>query len=441
MNINNIESIREDIQYLFKKGIESVLPENLFKNYLSLSNNILQINSINHAPRCYDLNLYKNIYVVGAGKASTSMAKALENLLLEKITKGIIVTKYGFLENLNKIKIIEAAHPVPDDNSVLAAKEILSIVNSAGKDDLIINLISGGASSLLTLPVDGISLNDKIKTTTVLLNNEASIHEINTIRKCLSQIKGGGLIARSQATFVSLIISDVIGDDINIIASGPTSVSFPDYSSAVKIINKYNLYDLLPDTVISYLNNKCNTGAFIENIPQIDNENFLIGNNDTAINEIINSAEKKGYNTYKIDKKIKGEVKTAAEEYFKIISNLSDYEKPLCVVSGGETTVKIIGNGLGGRNQEFCLTLIDYIKNKENIIILSGGTDGNDGPTDAAGAVIDSECIFEAESKNLEHKSFLSNNDSYTFFKKINSLIITGPTLTNVMDVQITILY
>lgn len=441
MKQSESENKRNEIQSLFIKGIESALPKNLFEKYLLLQNNLLTVNSINQSSKTYNLEQFENIYITGAGKAVSSMAKALENILEEKIHSGIVVTKYGFLEKLNKIKLLEAAHPVPDENSVNAANEILQFINNAGKNDLVINLISGGASALLTLPVDEISLDDKINTTKLLLRNEASIHEINTLRKCLSKVKGGGLVKDAEATVISLIISDVIGDDIEFIASGPTVVSNLNYAGALNIIEKFNLQNVIPVNVLNYLDKKRNDTGINNDIKSSPAENYLIGNNDVTIDKIIELAKAGGYKTYKINKKISGEVRTAAKEYFDLISGFKKNEKPLCIVSGGETTVNIKGNGLGGRNQEFCLSLIEYIKGENNLVILSGGTDGNDGPTDAAGAVIDNEIINEAEAKDINYKIYLDNNDSYNFFDELNSLVKTGPTLTNVMDIQITLLY
>ena len=437
---NNSELRRNQIKFLFQKGIEAALPKNLFKRFITLQDDVLTINSINTSEKFFNLSSYRNIFVTGAGKASCSMAEALEDILIDQINSGIVVTKYGFVQTLKKIKILEAGHPVPDENSINAAKEILDLINSAGENDLIINLISGGASALLTLPIDEISLEDKIQTTKILLSNEASIDEINTIRKCISKVKGGGLIAGTKAEIISLIISDVIGDDLGTIASGPTVVVQKDYLRALEIIRKYNLEKSVPQNVIAYLNEKKNSqNTFSEHeIPK--HENFLIGNNDIVVDEIINLAEHLGYSTLKINEKILGEVNNAAKEYFSLITNLQEIKKPLCIVSGGETTVNIKGNGLGGRNQQFCLALAEYI-DERNIVILSGGTDGNDGPTDAAGAIIDNDILVSAKKQNLDFKFYLENNDSYNFFEKTNALVKTGPTLTNVMDIQIAILY
>jgi len=256
---NNSELRRNQIKFLFQKGIEAALPKNLFKRFITLQDDVLTINSINTSEKFFNLSSYRNIFVTGAGKASCSMAEALEDILIDQINSGIVVTKYGFVQTLKKIKILEAGHPVPDENSINAAKEILDLINSAGENDLIINLISGGASALLTLPIDEISLEDKIQTTKILLSNEASIDEINTIRKCISKVKGGGLIAGTKAEIISLIISDVIGDDLGTIASGPTVVVQKDYLRALEIIRKYNLEKSVPQNVIAYLNEKKNS--------------------------------------------------------------------------------------------------------------------------------------------------------------------------------------
>lgn len=437
---NDSELRRNQIKFLFQKGIETAFPKNLFKRFITLQNNLLTINSINNSHRVFNLDSYKNIYVTGAGKASCSMAEALEEMFAGRINSGIVVTKYGFTKPLRKIKILEASHPVPDNNSTKAADEILNLINSAGENDLVINLISGGASSLLTLPVNGISLNDKIITTQALLKCEADIDEINTIRKCLSKVKGGGLIAGAKAEVISLIISDVIGDDLGTIASGPTVAAIKNYSRSMEIIKKYKIESLIPDNVFKFLDAGRDSITTFHSAGD-RNYNFLIGNNDIVVDEIFNLAEQLGYNTLKINKKISGEVNETAKYYFNYLMSLKNIKKPLCVVSGGETTVAIKGNGLGGRNQQFCLAVAEFLKDKKDIIILSGGTDGNDGPTDAAGAIIDSDIFAFADSLNLDYKYILINNDSYNYFEKTKALIKTGPTLTNVMDIQIAILY
>lgn len=430
---------RKEIIDLFEEGLHSVLPENLFKKYIALHGNLLIINSINQPSQIYDLGDYKNIYITGAGKASSSMAQAAENLLGDRIHAGISVTKYGFSKKLDKIELLEAGHPIPDENSINAAKKILNLFNEADIDDLIINLISGGTSSLLSLPVDGISLENKTEVTKLLLSKEVSIQEINTVRNCISKVKGGGLVSNCNATIITLIISDVIGDELKYIGSGPTVYTREDYKSAINILNEYGLLEKIPDNVRIYLEEGASKQKETADVNESRRQNYLIGNNDILLNKIADLAKGKGFNTFIIDKKIEGEVGNAADNYFSLIEDLN-IDKPACIVSGGETTVNIKGNGKGGRNQEFCLFLAGKIRSNENIIVLSGGSDGNDGPTDAAGAVIDNNIILDSEVKKLNYKDYLSNNDSYNFFNQTNGLIKTGPTLTNVGDVQITII-
>jgi hydroxypyruvate reductase len=374
------------------------------------------------------------------------MAAAIEDILGEKITKGIINVKYQHVVNLKRIKLIEAGHPVPDKNGQNGASAILELALSAAKNDLVVCLISGGGSALLPLPYKGLTLKDKQKTIKELLSCGASIHEINSIRKHTSMIKGGRLAqAIYPATLVSLILSDVVGDDLEVVASGPTAQDSSTFSDCVKIIKKYNIIKKLPSSVINHL--EAGASGNIPESPKTGDPvfkktyNLIIGSNIEAIMSAKKKAESLGYNTLILSSLIEGETRQVAHIHGAIAREITKTGNPIpspaCILSGGETTVVLKGKGLGGRNQEFSLAAAIDIAGNKNTVVLCAGTDGNDGPTDAAGALADNNTIKRAISIGLDPNKFLENNDSYNFFKDLNDLLITGPTNTNVMDLRI----
>jgi len=393
----------------------------------------------------FPLHQYAHIYVIGAGKATAPMAAALEQLLGDRITDGVIVVKYGHTVPLAKIRTIEAAHPIPDTAGEYGAQEVLQMATSAGKNDLVFCLISGGGSSLLPLPLAGLSLEDKQKTTAALLACGATIHEINTVRKHLSAIKGGQLAkAASPAMLVSLIISDVIGDDLDTIASGPTVADSTTFGDCKNIINTYRLASVLPASVIEHLDQ--GAAGLVTETPKPGDRCFektltviLAGNLD-AIKTVEHEARQHGYNTLILSSMLEGESREVAKALVAIAKEcfLSGIpiSAPACIIAGGETTVTLNGKGKGGRNQEMALSAATALHGLP-ITFLSCGTDGNDGPTDAAGAVVDWTTLPKAEALQLDPVAFLIENDSYHFFQQTGELVITGPTNTNVMDLQI----
>lgn len=439
--MKTLTTMHEDAITIFKSGIKAVEPGAAIKKYCKIKRSRLYIGS-----KEYNLKKFENIYVVGAGKAAAPMAAAIEDLFGNDITKGIVIVKYGHVTKLQKIKLIEAGHPVPDAQGQNGANKILNIVKEAGEKDLVICLISGGGSALLPLPVDQISLVDKQNTITELLSCGASIHEINTIRKHLSKIKGGRLAQdASPATLITLILSDVVGDDMDVIASGPTVPDKSTFDDCMRIIQKYAIERKLPETVVNHIKHGVSekigetpghTDAVFENT-----QNVIIGSNMEALIASKKESEKLGYNTKIISAKIQGEAKTVAFEHTAIAKKILEaghpIKPPACVLSGGETTVTVTGAGKGGRNQEFALASVMDISNKNSIAILSCGTDGNDGDTDAAGAIADSDTFRRATEMGMDPNTFLENNDSYHFFEKLNDLVKTGPTNTNVMDIMV----
>jgi len=441
--------LKRDAIDFFKKGLESIDSYNLVRNQIRLNDNILSCNDINNNQQTFDLNNYEKVIVVGAGKASSGMARAIEELLEDKLSEGIIVTKFGFISSLNKIQLLEAGHPLPDKNGMIAAEKITELCKSARKNDLVINLISGGASALLPFPSADISLDEKAYTTKLLLESGAAIDELNCLRKHLSQIKGGQLANLAYpAAVVSLILSDVINDELDTIGSGITVPDRTTFQDCKNIIDKYELGDRLPESVSSHIKN--GVSGEIDETPKDDDpvfdnvSNIIIGNNSVILNSIKSITEKEGYRTTIVQNNLCGEAKIAGVQISKDAvefkqKNVKENES-YCFLYGGETSVTVNGSGKGGRNQELALAAAIELQGIDNIVVLSGGTDGNDGPTDAAGAVVDGSTIDRSIEIDLSAEQYLLNNDSYNFFKQLDDLLKTGPTNTNVMDIQIVLI-
>jgi hydroxypyruvate reductase len=436
---NKIKQMREHAVQIFQAGLQAVDPVEAIERHTRLDKDLLIIGD-----RQFNLKNYDRILVVGAGKAAAPMGKTVEDLLGDRIFDGVVVVKDEHGLPLKKIKVCEASHPVPDKRGVQGTEEILSLVKNAGERDLIICLISGGGSALLIAPVLEISLEDKQNATKLLLACGATIHEINTVRKHLSRVKGGRFAQiANPATITSLILSDVVGDDLDVIASGPTVPDSSTFQDAEQILKGYGIWDQLASSVRSHIE-KGSSGQ-IEDTPKSDNPAFLkcsqvlVGTNLHALKAAGEAAESLGYRTLILSSKVEGEACEVAKFYTAVAKEIleSDYpmEPPVCVLAGGETTVTIRGNGRGGRNQEFALAAALMVEGLDNLVVLSGGTDGTDGPTDAAGAIVDGATVARARAKNLDPKDFLKRNDSYNFFRKLDDLIMTGPTRTNVMDI------
>jgi hydroxypyruvate reductase len=426
---------------IFQAGLEAVAPGRAIARHCHRRGNRLTMGR-----NVYDLSEYKKVLIVGGGKAGAAMAAGLESICGDWISDGIINVKYGHLAKLNHIKIVEAGHPVPDSNGEKGALAILGMAESATAEDLVICLISGGGSALMPLPAGGLSLADKQKTTGVLLACGATIHEINTIRKHLSNIKGGMLArAAGPATLVSLILSDVVGDDLDVIASGPCVPDSSTYADCMAIITGYGIKKDLPETVVNHL--KAGVSGQIPETPKTGDPaftktgNLIIGRNMDAVNAAKSAAENLGYPTLVLSSMIEGETRDVACVHGaiarEVIKTGNPMSPPLCILSGGETTVTIKGKGLGGRNQEFALAAAMDIAGYKTITILSGGTDGTDGPTDAAGAVADGTTVARAGALDMSPRQYLAGNDAYHFFEGLGDLIKTGPTNTNVMDLRV----
>ena len=442
---------KKDLCEIFSAAVKRVDPEAMLLTQCSLDGSLFSVSLADDRYE-YDLSKYKRVIVIGAGKATARMAKAMEKLLGDYLSEGLIAVKYGHTEELDKIKIIESGHPVPDDNSVKAAEEIVKLAESADEQTLVINLISGGGSALLCMPYRdddwSCSLAEKQEATKLLLECGAEITEINTIRKHLSCVKGGKLAeAIYPAESLNLILSDVVGDRLDSIASGLTVPDTSTFKDAVSIIGKYGIRKRLP-TAAARILMFGEAGTIAETPKPGDpvfkkSRNVLIGTNLAALHSARKAAENLGYNTQILSSQITGEASEAAKFYLGIARDirrdLGMLPRPACIIAGGETTVTIKGKGLGGRNQEMALAFLNELGDEPGIFFLSGGTDGNDGPTDAAGAFAAVEIAEAGKKAGLVIQEYLDDNDSYNYFKQIDGLLITGPTNTNVCDVQMVI--
>lgn len=436
-----LSGMREDIAEIFQAGLKVVAPQVAINKFCELRGNVFRIDK-----REYDLDTFTRIVVLGAGKAGASMAAAIENILGSRIDEGLVVVKYGHVEPLSRVRIVEAGHPVPDANGYRGAKAMYDLALTADKYTLVICLISGGGSALMPFPVTGVSLEDKQETTGLLLGCGATIHEMNTVRKHLSKIKGGGLAkAVFPATLACLILSDVVGDDLDSIASGPCTTDTTTFSDSLEIIKKYQLQQRIPQSVKEYLVK--GIGGEVEETAKPGEElfedihNVIVASNFEALYSSKIRADELGYNTLLLSSSIEGETRDVADFHMalarEIITHNYPVAMPACLLSGGETTVSIKGKGKGGRNQEFALATALKMRDMENTVVLSAGTDGNDGPTDAAGAIADSSLLKRAEEADLNPAEYLENNDAYHFFDALGDLYKTGPTNTNVMDIRI----
>jgi len=414
----------------------------------------IERNQLRIAGAIYDFATFKRIIVVGAGKASARMALAVESLLGNKIAAGLIIVKDGHTAPLKIIEQVEASHPVPNEAGMLGAQRILNMVRDTDELTLVICLISGGASALLIAPVEGVTLQDKQDATRLLLNAGANIFELNAVRKHLSMVKGGRLAqAVYPAQLVTLIVSDVIGDPLDVIASGPTAQDNSTFADAWAVITKFGLQDKMPPRVTDYLQR-----GLTAQVPETmkSNDASMAGTHNVivaCIQQALIAAELRsvqlGFYTKTISDTLQGEAsnaarylaKTAREELAAMQSN-----DRRCLLFGGETIVTVRGTGKGGRNQELALAFALEIDGLHGVSLLSAGTDGTDGPTDAAGAMVDGSTVAHARNLGMEPRRYLSNNDAYTFFQQYDAasgsriLFKPGPTGTNVMDIQILLL-
>jgi glycerate 2-kinase len=435
------KTLRRHARQIFRASLQAADPVQAVLRHCRLKGETLFAGK-----RAYRLDRFRQIYVIGAGKASAAMAQAVEKLLGRRISGGSVTVKYGHGAPLKRIEVREAGHPVPDQAGLAGAVRIAEIARQAGPEDLVICLISGGASSLTPLPSAPVTLAEKQETTRLLLECGADIKEINTVRKHLSDFKGGQLARlAAPATLLSLMLSDVIGDPLDAIGSGPTVADTTTFADAQAILERYDLLDKAPPGVVERI--RKGVAGEIPDTPKPGDPvfektyNLIVGSNRLAVQAARDQARRLGYRTLVLSTMIEGETRDVARVHAAIAKEIQESGQPLpapaCVVSGGETTVTLRGQGLGGRNQEFVLAAAIDLAGRKNIVVLSGGTDGTDGPTDAAGAIADGQTVARAAALGRSAAASLADNDSYHFFAGLGDLVKTGPTRTNVMDVRL----
>lgn len=423
---------------ILQAGIQAVQPQHLIPQYITRSGDQVHING--------EL-VSGNIYVIGAGKAASAMAQATEQVLGDKITAGLVTTKYGHCLPTKIIRVVEAAHPIPDENGVQGVKALFELLSHVTPHDTVLCLISGGASALWIDVPPGVTLTELQTLFDQLIRSGASIAEINTVRKHLSQIKGGQLLKLcAGAKVCSLIISDVPGDDLSVIASGPTVADATTYEDAMQILELYELWQHLPTNLRIHIDNGHN-GRTPETPKPGDPvlaivHNTIIASNSIALAAAVKKTQSLGYHAI-VRPFETGDAEQAAANLLHA-AMAYDGPVPACMIQGGETTVKVTGSGLGGRNQHFVLTAVKIMQSKgprnNMFTVLSAGTDGTDGPTDAAGAIGDTITLHHAGQAGLDIASYLAAYDAYHFFQKTDSLLITGPTQTNVMDLMMVLI-
>jgi glycerate 2-kinase len=426
---------------IFQASLGGADPKRCVKRFLKVEDDVFSAGNFKKELKAID-----RIIVVGAGKASALMAQATEEVLKGRIDEGAIITTKGSHASLERIQLCYGGHPLPDEQGAKGTERIMEILSRAGEDDLVLCLISGGGSALLVSPAEGIRLEDKKKMTQLLLECGATIDEINTIRKHISRVKGGRLAqAAYPAQTVSLILSDVIGDRIDSIASGPTAPDPTTVEDCLEILHRYNLMEGIPQSIKLFL--QTNRGQQRNETVKPGDPvfarvaNVIIGSNFLALKEAENKARALGFHTLLLSSAISGDTRKAAEEHALLAQEIRQGKNkpppPACVVSGGETTVVVTGEGKGGRNQEFILAAAIRIDGLHDVVIASMNTDGIDGPTDACGALCDGLTVSRARTMNLDPEDYLARNDSYRFFDRLGDLLKTGPTNTNVMDIHI----
>lgn len=418
-------NLRRDARAIFKAAVDAANPAAMVEKTLRARK---------------DLDRYDRIFVVGGGKAGGTMAKAAERVLGKRITAGCVAVKDGDTAKCRHIDLHASGHPVPDQRGVEAAKRIASLCEVAEAKDLVLCLLSGGASALLPAPVPPITLAEKQETTKLLLACGATIHEINAVRKHLSVIKGGRLAKfAAPARVLTLALSDVVGDQLDVIGSGPTAPDEATFATALTVLDRYGIRAKVPASVREVLEEGIDESPKPGDPLFARVENIIVGSNQKSLEAAAAKAKSLGYKTMILASTIEGETRDVARLHAAIARQIRTSGQPLktpaCVVSGGETTVTIHGKGKGGRNQEFALAAAIDLAGMKDALVFSAGTDGTDGPTDAAGALADGKTCGRAGMDAA--KQALAENDSYSFFEELEDLVITGSTGTNVMDIHL----
>jgi glycerate 2-kinase len=431
---------REAIQAVQDAALAAVDPARAVRQHMAREGDTLTV-----AGRRYDLSRFENVWVVGGGKAAAPMVAALVEILGDRLGDGVMLTKYGYSDSglPGAVVVREAGHPVPDAAGVEGTRQLAALATRAGADDLVICPISGGGSALLVLPAPGIELEDLQVLTEQLLRSGATINELNAVRKHLSQVKGGGLARMAApAAVVSLVLSDVVGDPLDVIASGPTSPDSTTYGDAWAVLESYDLLKVAPEPILTRL--RAGLSGEIAETPKADDpifervQNVIVGSNRQAAEAAVMQAQELGFDTLLLSTFVEGEAREVARVAAALAKEIVRYGEPFaapaCLVWGGETTVTVRDEGLGGRNQELALAAALALDGWRDVVLVALATDGTDGPTDAAGAYVSGETLARARQQDLDAVDYLARNDSYHFFQQLGDLIITGPTQTNVND-------
>ena len=429
----------EAVARILSAAVESVEPGAAVRRHLKRVGDRLTL-----ADQTYDLTSFRRVRVVGAGKAGAPMAAAIESILSDRLEDGLVIVKEGYREpGCRKIQLLEAGHPLPDERGVLAARQLNQMLQDSQSDDLVICLLSGGGSALLVSPATGVALEAMQDLTGALLRSGANIQEINTLRKHLETLKGGNLARRiAPARLITLVLSDVIGDPLDMIASGPTVPDPTSFQQAWEILERFDLIDQAPQAILTHLQKGLE--GQIEETPKSDNLLFertqilVIGSNRLAAQAALEQARLEGFNTLLLTTSMQGEARQVGRVLASIGREMAESGRPVprpgCVIAGGETTVTVTGDGLGGRNQEVALGAVADLAGIQKVMLISLATDGGDGPTDAAGAVVTGATLERAQALGLNATVYLKNNDAYHLFDPLDDLLKTGPTMTNVND-------
>ena len=441
-------SVSEQLLEIFKHGVSSVQPNNILDNFIKVKSKKIIVTEGSKQKIYSKIN---RVFPVCIGKASVDMAKKIKKIFKVsnfKIEKGILIVNKENFSKVKGFKCFSSGHPIPNRNGLDASIFLENYLGKLEKNDLVLIFISGGGSALAPYPVDGISLEEKIIINKILLESGANIKEINIVRKHLSKLKGGNLVKICNPAYVhSFILSDVIGDDLSSIASGMTTYDNSTFRDVKKILNKYKIWTKIPKNIKNHINNGEKKKEL--ETPEKNNQifrrtnNTLIGSNNLCLNNMKNLCKKYNINSKIWFKNIDGDVKKISKKFSNNIKKIK-YKTPVLLISGGETTVKVNGKGKGGRNQEFALYFAIEMKKinpSKSFIILSAGTDGRDGPTNAAGGILNQGSLEKIKKKKVNLEKELLNNNSYQVLKKINSLVIIDGTNTNVADVQLIYLF
>ncbi len=395
--------------------------------------------------RAFDLRTIDRVLVIGAGKAGAPMARAAADVLGPALSAGLVVVKDGHFDGPAppRVAIVEAGHPVPDERGVAAARRLTELLRDCSPRDLVIALISGGGSALLTLPAPGITLTDLQALTADLLASGASIGEINALRKHLDLVKGGGLARMAHpAALVTLVLSDVVGNPLDVIASGPTVADTSTFGEAWAVLERYGLSGRAPAGIVAHL--RAGLAGAIPETPKPGDpalagaSTTLVGSNQIAADAALAAAQAAGFHTLLLTTFLEGEAREAGRFLAAVLRELAASNRPLprpaCLVVGGETTVTLRGAGRGGRNQELALAAALALAGTPDVALVALATDGGDGPTDAAGAVATGDTVRRARALGLDPAARLAHNDAYPFFEALGDLLRPGPTTTNVND-------